>query len=177
MKTVNEMIDTILKHEGGFVNDPDDRGGATNWGITERTYGKFLGRSIPQSILIDLIEHMPQHTARMIYKEDYYYYPKIDMLDEYVQPVVFDMAVNHGPDRAVRILQRAINQLMGGQGRIVEDGKIGPNTSGMTSANEIGIVEAICNERAKFYRTIATNNPRQSKFLNGWLKRCESFRP
>ena len=61
-------VEKVLKHEGGFVNHPDDRGGATNWGITQKVYEKFKGRPVTLAEM----KNMPKSDAIAIYKAEYW---------------------------------------------------------------------------------------------------------
>ena len=171
---IDEMVETILHHEGGFVNDPADPGGATNFGVTIHTYSKWLGRKAT----VDEVRNMDKSTAIEIYKAGYYYNPRIHTLDDSVQPLVFDMAINHGPRNAVRMLQRTVN--LAGFGPISVDGVIGPGSRGAVkkAASAMGnyLVNALVEERIKFYNRIVERRPASKKFLRGWLRRAESFR-
>ena len=162
---VDEMINTILKHEGGFVNDPDDAGGATNYGVTIGTYRRYVNRRAT----IDDIKNMSKNIAREIYRQQYYYSPKIDKLPEVVQPQVFDMGVNAGPNRAIKIYQQCIGAKA--------DGVIGPKTAKL---GEMAIKNGwhpneYVKERVEFYIKLVKRNRTQEKFLMGWTKRALSF--
>jgi lysozyme family protein len=174
MTTVDEMVDTILAHEGGYVNDPSDRGGATNFGVTQRTYSAWLGR--PASI--DDVKAMRVETAREIYLANYYYKPRINGLPEKAQALVFDCAINHGPRRAIKFVQTVIN--LAGFGVIIVDGICGPDTMGRAqqASEAMGdyFVNAIADERIDFYQAIVRNDPTQNRFIRGWLNRANSFR-
>mgnify|MGYP006117206101 CR=1 FL=1 len=56
---IDKLIDQVLRHEGGFVDDPDDKGGTTNWGISKKVYAKFLGVDSTYIYLSHLIKLMP----------------------------------------------------------------------------------------------------------------------
>ncbi len=171
---IDEMVETILHHEGGFVNDPADPGGATNFGVTIHTYSKWLGRQAT----VEEVRNMDIETAIEIYKSRYYYAPRINSLEEIVQPLVFDMAINHGPRNANRMLQRTIN--LAGFGTISVDGVIGPGTrralKNATDAMGPYFVNALVEERLKFYNRIVERRPSSRKFLRGWTRRANSFR-
>lgn len=101
-------LELVLAHEGGLVDDPRDPGGLTNFGISQRAYPK-----------VD-IRGLTKLKAAEIYHADYWLPIRGDELPEAVAIVLFDMAVNMGKDRAVRLLQRALN--------IPQDGMLGPRT-------------------------------------------------
>ena len=172
--TIDEMVNTILAHEGGFVNDPDDRGGATNFGVTQLTYAKWLGR--PASIAD--VKAMDIETAKEIYLANYYYKPRINGLPDEIQPLTFDCAINHGPIRAMKFVQTVVN--LAGFGLITVDCVCGPETMRRVKAAhaEMGnyFINAMVDERVNFYEAIIERDASQARFRNGWLKRAESFR-
>ncbi|CAK0755839.1 hypothetical protein CCP2SC5_2150002 [Azospirillaceae bacterium] len=178
-KKTMDRIDCIIlamisKWEGGYSNHPSDRGGPTNWGITARVYGDYLGKPVTA----EQVKAMPRTHALAIYRERYWCGAGIDLLPEALQPVVFDMAVNHGPGTAGRLLQHALGEL----GRpIIGDGIIGKITSGI-AARAVGdfgakkVIDAICDQRRAYYQSIIAHDGSQAVFRNGWLERCESYR-
>ena len=164
----------ILKHEGGFVNDPADRGGATNLGITQQTLTEWRG--VPVSV--DDVKNLTEAEARDIYETRYLKAPKIDWLTfPHPQIFVFDMAVNHGPSRAIKILQKTINRA--GFGQIGVDGGMGPMTNNAATAAQAAMgnyfQNAMVEERKAFYEKIIANNPTQERFRKGWMNRANSF--
>ncbi len=172
-QTVDEIIEVILRHEGGYVDHKNDRGGATNWGITIGTYSKWLGREATK----DEVRNMDRETAITIYKQKYYYGPGINSIPHPVQAQVFDIGVNSGPKRAVKMVQRVVN--LAGFGPIGADGIIGPRSiKAITEAQDkMGnyFNNALVEERVKFYNRIVERNSSQKVFLRGWLKRANSF--
>jgi lysozyme family protein len=174
MSDIEAMVENILAHEGGFVNDPDDPGGATNYGITLRTYSQWLGR--PASVAE--VHAMTIDTAKEIYLANYYYGPRINGFPEPIQPQVFDCAVNHGPRRAIKFVQTVCN--LAGFGPLVVDGVNGPVTmdAAAKAYNEMQgyFINAIADERIDFYHRIVKSNPSQKKFLQGWLARANDYK-
>lgn len=167
-------IDTILKHEGGYVNHKADKGGPTNFGITIHTYSKWLGRPAT----INEVKNMEESTAREIYETSYLTGPRIHLLPDPPQTLVLDMSVNHGPRNAIRMVQRVVN--LAGFGPISVDGVLGPNTRKHVdrAIEAMGpyFQNALVDERNRFFRSIVRRNPDQEVFLRGWLNRSESFR-
>jgi lysozyme family protein len=172
--TPEEMIDDILRKEGAFVNDPVDRGGPTNFGITQNVYSKWLGRMAT----VAQTRNMDEATAREIYELNYYRAPRIDTLPESIQSQILDCAVNHGPKRAIKFVQQICNQAEFGP--IAEDGVIGPKTRAVIARAEAEmgpfLTNAIADERLNFYRRIIANDPSQQRFWNGWQQRADSFK-
>ena len=165
---VEHMVNDILRREGGYVNHPSDRGGATNFGITIKTLSGilWLRQQLRKTYKICLDD-----VAREIYLRNYYYAPGINRLPGAIQPFIFDCAVNHGPRRAIKFLQSVCNQA-GYQPRLSEDGAIGPNSlAGINWAQqEMGSVflQALVEERRNFYYTIVEARPSQEVVFK-WL--------
>ena len=164
----------ILKHEGGFVNDKFDSGGATNFGITHTTLASWR----KHEVTVEDVRNLTVEEARDIYEIQYLKKPKIDWLPfPFPQVLVLDMAVNHGPGRAIKILQKTIN--LAGRGPISVDGGMGPATKAAAeyAQNQMGpyFQNAIVEERKAFYEAIMAKNPTQERFRNGWMNRADSF--
>jgi len=170
--TPREIIDQTLEHEGGYVNHKNDRGGATNFGITIG----FLQRIKPGATIHD-IKNMTRDEAVEIYYDSLFAPNRIEELPSIVQDVYFDMIVNHGRRRAGILLQRGIKR---SGVAIVADGIVGKNTrAAAITANQkspcalrANVIEA----RKDFYLAIVRNDPSQHVFLEGWKNRNNSFR-
>ncbi len=173
-KLYEDPIGIILEHEGGYVNHKADKGGPTNFGVTQGTYSQWLGRPAT----IDDVKNMKVETAREIYETRYFSGPRVDTLPEPPQTLILDMAINHGPRNAVKMLQRTIN--LAGFGPISVDGAIGPGTRGAVerAAEAMGnyLQNAVVEERIKFYNRIVERKESQRVFLKGWLRRADSFK-
>ena len=152
--TFDEIIEKVLEHEGGCVNDPKDLGGETKYGITKRFYPD-----------ID-IKELTIDGAKAIYKKDYWDRNKCDKLPPQLRHIYFDMCVNMGKRTAVKVLQRAaVNK-----GKDIEvDGGLGPMTLNAISKVEIDRVRAF---RVKYYVDLITAKPEQEKFFLGWFRRA-----
>jgi lysozyme family protein len=145
----------VLKHEGGFVDDPDDLGGMTKYGISKRSHPN-----------VD-IKNLSKDEAVGIYYKDYWKPSKADNLHSDIQATYFDMVVNMGQGNAVRVLQRAINSV--GGSRIAVDGYIGDQTISSSSKLKKKRLQAF---RCLYYSDLILNNPSQEKFYYGWWKRA-----
>jgi lysozyme family protein len=172
---VQQLIDDVLAKEGGFVDHPFDKGGPTNFGITQATLSKFLERAAT----VDEVKQLDVQTARDIYELRYYRTPRIDKLPELIQSFVFDCAVNHGPRRAIKFVQEVCNDA--GFGPLTADGLMGPKTKAVAEACCASLQDwmlvALVEERQMFYVNIVSNHPDQSVFLKGWFARAKSFLP
>jgi lysozyme family protein len=168
------MLDDILRREGGFVDDPDDRGGATNHGITKVTLSYYHQRFIT----VDEVKDLTPDLARKIYKERYYDSPKIEELPEEIRPFIFDASVNHGPGRAIRFVQSVCNGTS--FSCLLEDGVVGKKTIAAANQAQEQLKDCflICliEKRRCFYNQIVDKNPSQSKFLAGWMNRISEFK-
>ncbi len=147
-----DCIKIVLKHEGGFVNDPNDRGGETNYGITvavARNYGYK-----------DDMKDLPLQTAKDIYKANYWNKVKANDLPEEVRYIVFDTAINMGVTRASKFLQEAAG--------VEQDGIIGSQT---IAASQMVTKEKYALIRMYFYCQIVRRDKSQAKFIGGWSNR------
>lgn len=147
-------IDRVLAHEGGYVNDPDDPGGETKYGISKRSYPKADIRNLTR-------EH-----AEGIYYRDFWIGPRIDCIaDTRVAAKMLDLAVNMGPHRAVKLLQAAANSL---GCELVEDGELGAKTLAAVNgiAHKPALLCSILIEAGLYYRSL-----RKPRYLAGWLNR------
>tara|TARA_Y100001951_G_scaffold26695_1_gene20690 strand:- start:2494 stop:3018 length:525 start_codon:yes stop_codon:yes gene_type:complete len=158
----SSSFELLLKHEGGYVNHPDDPGGRTNHGITQRVYEKFLGEDVTEEEMKD----MPLEDVFSIYKEDYWDRIRGDELPSGVDLCVFDWAVNSGVSQASKALQRVLG--------VLDDGIIGSRTVAATcrQENQAVVVEAISQKREDFYRSLGTFDT----FGRGWLRRNDETR-
>lgn len=180
---IEKLADEIIKREGGYVNDPDDPGGVTNFGVTLGTL-EALSRDINDDGRVDWrdVKALSKAQAREIYIEQYFYGPKLDLLPQELWPSVFDMQVNAGA-QAVVILQKMLTK-MGFS--LATDGKVGPKTA-RACAQALQVDEALtCDaygiERRNFYFRLAQKRPSLRKFARtrrgskgGWIRRAEAF--
>lgn len=167
-------IDRLIKREGGYVNHPADSGGPTKYGITIKTLTEWRDVS---SIIIADFKELTKAEASEIYASRYYDTPDIDLLPEEFREHAFDMAVNFGPDRAVKIIQSVLTNTCAGP--IEVDGIIGPLTirAAEIALKTLGdaLLNDIVDKRIGFYHYIVRKRPSQAVFLKGWLKRAEEF--
>lgn len=171
--SVEGMIDDVIRREGGFVDHPADRGGPTRFGITQGTLSRHLGRPATAAEVAAL----GPAVAREIYRQTYYEAPQIDRLPARIQPFVFDAAVNHGPPRAIRMVQQV--SIAAGFGPLRADGVMGPRTRRAAEAADRAMADwllaALVEERRNFYHELVERDPGQRVFLDGWLNRLAAF--
>jgi lysozyme family protein len=174
----SSYLKQVLNYEGGYVNNPNDRGGETNRGITIGTLNAAKRQGlVPASVTIrSLTEDL--ESVRKIYNQNYYQKSKANLMPHPLAFTHFDASVHSGVGGAVKLLQRTLNKL--GQ-KLSVDGGFGPLTaSALESALEKNGVIAITNEynarREVLYRSIVSRNPSQKEFLKGWLNRLEAVK-
>ena len=183
MKTVVELAQQIVAREGGFVNDPDDPGGATNHGVTIHTLRR-LGLDVTGDARVDEsdVRGLTVAQAVEIYIEHYFNRTGLGALPDPLQPSVFDMYVNAGSN-AVKVLQRMLSQM----GYPCDpDGQIGPQTiqaAQMAYASAPHhLADAYGIARRNYYYALADARPASRKYARtqsgdkgGWILRAEEF--
>lgn len=152
----------IFGHEGKFSNHPDDPGGATNFGVTQKTFNfwrRYEGKPIESVRNITIFE------ASRLYKKQYWDAVRGDMLPIGLDHVIFDYAVNSGPVKAIKELQKAL--------QITSDGVIGAETelnirelSGKTDKIS-ALIKLILKRRMSFLRRLKN----WRSFGRGWTNR------
>ena len=151
--TFEEIIEVVLEHEGGYVNDPEDPGGETKYGVSKRAYPN------------EDIKNLTEEKAKDIYRRDYWERYRCAELPESLRHIYFDMCVNMGAGRATKIMQETANA-KGANLKI--DGGMGPMTVGAMKSVELERVRAY---RVKYYATLIERKPDLAKFYFGWFKR------
>lgn len=183
MQTVEDLARAIVAREGGFVSDPDDPGGATNFGVTIHTMRR-LGLDLDRDGDVDVadVRRLSRSQAEDIFVDHYYRRPRIDQLPEALRASVFDMYVNAGGN-AVKILQRLLRRL---GHKIAVDGAIGPQTIGAARAAYEAAPEHLADAygiaRRNYYFRLADARPASRKYARtraggkgGWIRRAEEF--
>ena len=183
MQTVEDIAKEIVAREGGYVNDPDDPGGATKHGVTIHTMRR-LGLDLDGDGRVGVgdVKALTQAQAEAIFIEHYFRRPGIGNLPGVLQASVFDMYVNAGGN-AVKILQRLLRQ-MGHD--VAVDGVIGPQTAAAAQAVHAAapshLADAYGIARRNYYFRLADRRPASRKYARtrsggkgGWIKRAEAF--
>ena len=140
-----QIVDQILAHEGGFINHPADRGGPTNFGITQTTLAQWRKQDVTE----EDVQALSIDEARAIYQA--LYVRPFDGVDPRVKPHVVDIAVNSGVGRARVLLAKAEQQM------------------------DRPLPVQLVIERLEFYARLVQAKPSQAVFLTGWIRRACSF--
>jgi len=154
----SEALEVILHHEGGYVNHPKDPGGETNLGVTKRVYEEFGGEKEMKDLTKEDVEP--------IYKQNYWDRVKGDDLPEGLDLCIFDFAVNAGPGRAAKFIQRLVGTTV--------DGGIGPNTlkcidDYVKESSVAETIEKYQSMRQEYYEGLSTFET----FGRGWTRRVD----
>lgn len=183
MQTVREIAEEIVRREGGYVNDPDDPGGATNFGVTIHTMRR-LGLDLTGDGVITAadVRMLTRAKAVEIFITHYFDRPRIAELPEVLHATVFDMYVNAGSN-AVKILQRLLSQM---GHAVTADGMLGPQS--LAAAREAyesapdHLADAYGIARRNYYFRLADRRAASRKYARtrrggkgGWIKRAEEF--
>ncbi len=183
MQDVKQIAEQIVAREGGYVNDPDDPGGATNFGVTIHTMRR-LGLDLDGDGDVDVqdVHMLSRAQAVEIFIDHYFNRPKIAELPEELHASVFDMYVNAGAN-AVRILQRLLRDM---RIEVTIDGAIGPQTvaaahQGAAAAPD-HFADAYGIARRNYYYALADRRSASRKYARrrdggkgGWIVRAEEF--
>lgn len=150
--TFQQIFDRLIGHEGGYVNDLQDPGGETNWGVTKRTAqaNGYTGN----------MKTMTRQQAYEIYRRAFWLRYNCEQMPDAVTYQFFDAAVNHGFGNASRMLQRAVG--------VLDDGIIGKYSLEAINRNPISDTLMVLNgERLNFYTRLKNFD----RFGKGWVNR------
>ena len=152
----NDSFAAVLKHEGGFVNNPKDPGGMTNLGVTKAAWEGYVGRSVDETFMRSLTPEV----VKPFYKAMYWDKIKGDQLPAGVDYAAYDLAVNSGVGRAAKFLQEIAG--------VTADGAIGPKSlEAIKSCDPDQVVDALCDMRLDFLKRLPTFDT----FGKGWSRR------
>ena len=171
MSALTDGMAFVLAWEGGYVDDPVDRGGATNMGITQTTYNNWLAsKRLPAAD----VQHLTRDEACDIYRSRYWSRVNGDRLAALcprLAVVVLDAAVQHGPRWAAITLQRAVG--------VQVDSEIGPATLAavkvQASVDPTALLTSYLSRRKAYYCAIINGDPSQNRFRNGWRRRLNAL--
>ncbi|MEA5160743.1 holin-associated N-acetylmuramidase [Cereibacter johrii] len=183
MQNIHDIARQIVAREGGFVEDPDDPGGATNRGVTLATLRRLgFDTTGDGKVQVEDVRALTQAQAEAIFIDHYFRRPGLANLPEPLQPGVFDMYVNAG-STAVRLLQKLLSD-MGFP--CAADGIVGPQTirqaQAAIEAAPAHLADAYAIARRNWYYALADSRPASRKYARrkdggkgGWITRAEEF--
>lgn len=157
MSPFDTALAFTLQWEGGLVDHPNDPGGLTNFGISQRAYPALD------------IRNLTREQAADIYLRDYWQKGHCDRLSALIAIAHFDAAVNCGHVQAAKLLQRAID--------VDDDGAIGPRTlAAARIADPLKAALGAIKQRDRYYTRLVEAKPKYGTFLKGWLRRTAALR-
>ena len=156
-----KALESVLHHEGGFVNHPKDPGGITNLGCTKRVWEEWVGHPVTEQAMRDL---KPADVAPL-YKKKYWDKISGDDLPTGVDSCVFDAAINSGPGRAVKMLQACVGAEV--------DGVLGPNSLKAVIAFDAKTLIADYSQRRLSF---LIELPTWETFGKGWTSRVNEVK-
>jgi hypothetical protein len=152
----NQCLNVVFAWEGGYTNDPHDRGGPTNFGITQADLTEWRGHDVSA----DDVKNMTKEEAREIYRSNYWNPMQCSDLPNGIDLEVFDFGINAGPRRSIKMLQQVIG--------VTDDGSIGPITmSAAKAADSHTVIQSFSEHRLNYYRSLAE----WPHFGAGWTNR------
>lgn len=169
MSRFDECYKIVRELEGGYADEKHDKGGPTNYGVTQETYNDWLeagGESVRS------VKEITECEVKDIYME-YWRDAKCSYIPNPVDLLVFDCAINSGAKRAIKLLQNCLG--------VDSDGLFGKQTNSalIEEVNCIGaenLADIYLKEREWWYLDIVRRDPKQRKFLNGWLNRLDHLK-
>ena len=170
-------IEFVLSHEGGYTQNPYDRGGSTHYGISLRFLKNLSNEALKRYGIFeepneDTIKGLTKDQAKAIYRGEFWASAPFEKIcqQEYCN-YIFDMAVNCGLAPAIKCVQRACWAVQRDWQHLKDDGILGNQTLAAIKVCGIFLMPCIRAERANLYRMIIQSHPDQQEFFTGWLNR------
>ena len=152
-----QCMEWLLSHEGGYVDHPEDPGGETNLGVTQRVYRRWC---MEQDYHPKDMRDLTPEDVTPIYRRNYWDAVKADDLPTGLDWSVFDWAVNSGPARSARSIQTIV--------KVKADGAIGKMTLAAIASNDAAsLIDAMYDRRQRFYEKLKGFE----HFGKGWTRR------
>ncbi len=158
MADFNQAVQKTLTHEGGYVNNPHDHGGATKYGITQ---ADMPGVNIADITIADAAAYYKEHYWKALYAQ---------ITNQLLAEKLFDMGVLFGVGTAVKMLQISMTHEIG----LVSDGQFGPNTLAAVNQSTIDLLPGYKTTLIQHVINIVNVKPDQGVFINGWVARINS---
>ncbi|ARJ41259.1 type IV secretion protein Rhs [Pantoea alhagi] len=168
----SKISPVIFQNEGGYVNDPDDAGGATNKGIAWPTWQRYAKEDLGVEPTLANLKKLTNEQAEVIYRKRYWEPSGFNNIkDPKLALMSYDWTITSGG--AGKKIQKLLNSEFGQNLNV--DGAIGPKTiDAMNSVPDSSkLTERIADIRKAYYRSLADSKPTNAKFLTGWLNRVD----
>jgi len=162
MAQIKPALVKLFGVEGGYVNDPDDAGGETKFGISKRSYPN------------EDIKRLTLDRAAFLYERDFWNPLRLsEVKSQVIAEEIFDTAVNCGMGTSARIVQEAVNLTNFPAADLVVDGNVGPATIAAVNGHKSPrtLYKALNGLQFLRYRDIVKARPEQEKFMRSWLSR------
>jgi lysozyme family protein len=157
----DKSFDMVIVHEGGYVDNPADPGGATNWGCTKAVWEKYVGHEVTK----DDIKALTKEDVKPLYKRNYWDALHGDAIPSGLDYCLFDCAINSGVGRASKWIQEIAG--------VTADGAIGNNSvAAITQINPVTAINEFCDKRQAFLESLKTF----ATFGKGWTQRVKDVR-
>ena len=169
MSNFDAAVRVVLANEGGLVNNENDSGGITNYGIS-----LCLLKQLQHDAVADDIRKLSKNRAIQIYSSEFWDKAPFDSLTvPEVATAVFDAAVMSGVGEAIKMAQRACNEVLEGVSKVDVDGVLGRKTlAAINCVHPQIFLGAFRRERVAFYQDLVRLNPDDIGFLAGWVHRA-----
>lgn len=166
MSTIDKMIEDVMAREGGYVDHPHDKGGATNFGVTAATLGAYRGYSVPADSIE--VKALTYAEAKKILTERFVVFPGLEAKSAVLQELIVDFAIHSGPMRAIKFTQQCLN--------VKPDGVIGAETrAALIACDPAKVYRRLLAARARLIASILQSKPDQRVFAAGWINRIAEF--
>jgi len=157
----DKSFDLVIVNEGGFVNNPKDPGGPTNWGCTQKVWESFVGHPVT----VDDMKALTKEDVKPLYKRNYWDAIHGDALPSGLDYCIFDCAINSGVGRAAKFIQEIVG--------VFADGAIGNNTvTAINQMNAVTMINEFSDKRQQFLELLKTF----PVFGKGWTRRVQEVR-
>jgi lysozyme family protein len=157
------LLKVVLDHEGGFVSDPMDAGGATNKGVTQNTYESYRKS---QKQPVRPVKQITNAEVEKIYRSRYFNAAGCDRYTEPLALVMFDTAVNFGVGRAYNFLATSL-----GVSPALDNNLIRDRTAAKDALTQKRLAYGVADQRIAYRHARVKQSPSQNRFLKGWLRR------
>jgi lysozyme family protein len=157
----DKCFDLVIVNEGGYVDNPADPGGATNWGCTKAVWEQYIGHEVSK----EDIRNLTKEDVKPLYKRNYWDAIHGDALPSGLDYCIFDCAINSGVGRAAKFIQEIVG--------VFADGAIGNNTvTAINQMNTVTMINEFSDKRQQFLELLKTF----PVFGKGWTKRVQEVR-